>query len=120
MPTAATVPQPVSSLPLRIGVILASTRRGRRGEAYAKWIHEILAQRPDVEIELLDLREYPLPAYEHTEMPPAIEKAYQDESSRRWSEKIHALDGYVVVTPEYNHGYPGQLKNAIDHVHTGW
>jgi NAD(P)H-dependent FMN reductase len=115
MPTA---PQPVTLL--RIGVILASTRRGRRGEAYAKWIHEILAQRRDVEIELLDLREYPLPAYEHTEMPPTIEKAYQDESSRRWSEKIHALDGYVVVTPEYNHGYPGQLKNAIDHVHTGW
>ena len=55
--------------PLRIGVILASIRRGRRGEAYAKWIHEILAQRPDVQIELLDLREYPLPAYDHPEMP---------------------------------------------------
>ncbi len=106
--------------PLRIGVILASTRGGRRGEAYAKWIHEILTQRPDLEVELLDLRDYPVPAYEHQEMPPAIEKGYQNESSRRWSEKIHAQDGYIIVTPEYNHGYPGQLKNAIDHVHMGW
>jgi len=112
---------PVSpSSSLRIGVILASTRRGRRGESYAKWIHEILGKRPGVELELLDLREHRLPPYEHEEMPPAIEKRYLDETARRWSETIQALDGYVIVTPEYNHGYPGQLKNAIDHVHLGW
>src|ERR1700722_18895028 len=109
-----------TSANLRIGGIIASTRQGRRGEKYATWIHELVAQRPGVETELLDLREYRLPPYEHTEMPPSVEKAYPDETARRWSEKIHALDGYVVVTPEYNHGYPGQLKNAIDHVHTGW
>ena len=53
-------------------------------------------------------------------MPPAIETDYTDDVQRRWSQKIHGLDGYVIVTPEYNHGYPGHLKNAIDHVHLGW
>jgi NAD(P)H-dependent FMN reductase len=105
---------------VRIGVILASTRQGRRGEAFANWIQALVAERAGVEVELLDLKEYPLPAYAHEQMPPAIEKAYADDTARRWSEKIHALDGYVIVTPEYNHGYPGNLKNAIDHVHTGW
>src|SRR5580692_1941948 len=111
---------PPSSSDLRIGVILASTRQGRRGEGYAKWIQEILGRRAGVALELLDLREHRLPAYEHAEMPPAIEQKYADGGARLWSEKIHALDGYVIVTPEYNHGYPGQLKNAIDHVHLGW
>ena len=105
---------------VRIGVILASTRQGRRGEGFAKWIHELVAERPDVDVQLLDLREYPVPAYEHAQMPPMIETAYTDEAQRRWSEAIHGLDGFVIVTPEYNHGYPGHLKNAIDHVHRGW
>ncbi len=105
---------------VRIGVILASTRNGRRGERFASWVCRLLKERPGVEVELLDLREYPIGAYAHEQMPSAVEKTYVDETSRRWSEKIHGLDGYVIVTPEYNHGYPGNLKNAIDHVHTGW
>jgi NAD(P)H-dependent FMN reductase len=104
----------------RIGIILASTRHGRRGEGFARWIHALLAERAGVDVELLDLREYPLPAYAHERMPTAVEKSYADDTARRWSEKIHGFDGYIVVTPEYNHGYPGNLKNAIDHVHTGW
>ncbi len=104
----------------RIGVLLASTRQGRRGEGIARWLHALVAERPAVEVELLDLREYPLAAYAHREMPPAIETKYTDDLERRWSEKVHGVDGYVIVTPEYNHGYPGNLKNAIDHVHMGW
>lgn len=105
---------------VRIGVILASTRRGRRGEAYAHWILELIRARDGVEVDLLDLHDYRLPAYEHEQSPAHLEAAYADDPARSWSEKIHALDGYVMVTPEYNHGYPGQLKNAIDHVHVGW
>ncbi len=105
---------------VRIGVILASSRKGRRGENFAKWIHELVAERPDVEVQLLDLREYPVPAYAYDQMPPKVETAYTDEVQRRWSEAVHGLDGFVIVTPEYNHGYPGHLKNAIDHVHLGW
>jgi NAD(P)H-dependent FMN reductase len=105
---------------VRIGVILASTWRARRGESFAKWILGMLAQRQGVEAELLDLRDYRLPAYECEELPPAIDTHFTNETTRRWSEKIYGLDGFVIVTPEYNYVYPGQLKNAIDHVHLGW
>lgn len=105
---------------LRIGVILASVRQGRRGEKFAKWIHELLAERPGVEIQLLDLRDYPLGPYAYEQGPSAIEHSYEDEAARRWSEAIHGLDGFVVVTPEYNRGYPGNLKNAFDHIFLGW
>ena len=105
---------------LRLGVVLASTRQGRRGEGFARWIHALVAQRSGVDVELLDLRDYPLAAYSHEKMPLAVETDYADDAQRRWSQKIHGLDGYVIVTPEYNHGYPGHLKSAIDHVHLGW
>jgi NAD(P)H-dependent FMN reductase len=105
---------------VRIGIILASTREARRGASYAAWIETLAVQRTGAAFELIDLREFPLPAYGYDKPPTAIEKSYTDPLARAWSEKIHGLDGYIVVTPEYNHGYPGQLKNAIDHVHAGW
>ncbi|HMF42373.1 MAG TPA: NAD(P)H-dependent oxidoreductase [Polyangia bacterium] len=111
---------PETTPDLRIAVILASVRQGRRGETYARWIHELIAQREGVASELLDLRDHILPPYLHAELPRLIETKYADETARRWSDAIHGMDGYVIVTPEYNHGYPGQLKNAIDHVQQGW
>lgn len=104
---------------LTLAVILASTRDGRRGEGLARWIHELLAER-EVATELLDLRDWRLPSYDHAAMPPVAEKNYTDATARAWVDKIGALDGYVIVTPEYNHGYPGGLKNAIDHAFTVW
>jgi NAD(P)H-dependent FMN reductase len=105
---------------VRIGIILASTRQGRRGEGFARWIEGVTAERAGVEIELLDLRTYPLQAYSYEQLPPAAENSYLDTTARRWADKVRGLDAYVIVTPEYNHGYPGQLKNALDHVFTGW
>jgi len=104
---------------LKIGVILASTRDGRRGEGLAQWIHAQLAERT-AGAEIVDLRQWRLPNYDHAVMPPVAEKSYTDATARTWVEKIAALDGYVIVTPEYNHGYPGGLKNAIDHAFTVW
>jgi NAD(P)H-dependent FMN reductase len=104
----------------KLGIVLASVRKGRRGEGFAQWIRALIAERADVETTLLDLRDFPLPAYEYEAMPTAIEENYTDETARRWSAAIHSLDGFVFVTPEYNHGYPGNLKNAIDHVQSGW
>jgi len=106
---------------IRLGVILASIREGRRGEAFARWIHGLVAERPDVAAELLDLREWALPAYANKDSPNVAEKGYAPGSlERRWAEKIASLDGFVVVTPEYNHGYPGQLKNALDALYAPW
>lgn len=106
---------------IRLGVILASVREGRRGEALARWIHELVAERPDVTVELLDLREWPLAAYANRDPPAAAEKSYAAGSlERRWAERIASLDGFVVVTPEYNHGYPSSLKSALDAVYAPW
>lgn len=106
---------------VRIGVILASVRDGRRGEALARWIHALAGERPDVTAEILDLRDWPLPAYASKDSPGVAEKSYPPGSiERRWAEKIASLDGLVVVTPEYNHGYPGTLKNALDAVYAPW
>jgi NAD(P)H-dependent FMN reductase len=110
----------VNDATLKVGVILASTREGRRGEGYARWIVELVTAHAQLEPELIDLREYRLPNYDYAAMPSVAEKAYADPTARRWVEKIRALDGYVVMTPEYNHGYPGGLKNAMDHASLAW
>jgi NAD(P)H-dependent FMN reductase len=110
----------VSERALRIGVILASVRQGRRGEKFARWILGLVRERTEVDVELLDLRDYAIGAYSHEAMVTQIENAHPDETTRKWAERIRGLDGYVIVTPEYNHGYPGNLKNALDQVHTGW
>jgi NAD(P)H-dependent FMN reductase len=107
--------------PLRIGTILASVREGRRGEPFAHWIHSLASSRPGVEAELLDLKEWPLPSYGHKDMPTVAEKNYPAGSlPRRWADKVASMDAFIVVTPEYNHGYPGSLKNALDHLYGAW
>ncbi len=105
----------------RLGIILASIREGRRGEAFARWIHSLFVERAEFEAELLDLKEWPLPGYSSAD-PPASPKAVAPEGTllRKWADKIDSLDAVVVVTPEYNHGYPGALKCAIDQIYKQW
>jgi NAD(P)H-dependent FMN reductase len=105
----------------RVGIIVGSIREGRRGEAFASWIHALLSARREASAELLDLREWPLPPYAHREPAMLAEKGYPPGSlGGRWAEKIASLDAFVVVTPEYNHGYPGALKSALDQVYSPW
>lgn len=106
---------------VRIGVVLASVREGRRGEAFARWMVGLAAERPGVEVELLDLKEWALPPYAHRDTPNVAEKAYPPGSlERRWGERIAALDGFILVTPEYNHSFPASLKSALDAVYAPW
>ena len=101
---------------LRILVIVASTRPGRVGPKVADWI---LAQVPRLNLvmERVDLLDYPLPFYE--EIEPAIELKgnYKSELAKIWAKKLSTADGFIIVTPEYNHGYPAALKNAIDYTY---
>jgi NAD(P)H-dependent FMN reductase len=102
----------------RIGIILGSTRPNRNGEQVASWVYDIASQRSDAEFELVDLRDYPLP---HLDEPlPASMGQYQNEHTRQWAEKIASFDGFVFVTPEYNHSTSGVLKNAIDYLYAEW
>ncbi len=105
---------------LNIKVILGSTRANRFGEKPAQWIFDLAKARPDFETELLDLREYPLPFFEEA-LPPGLAKDnYTNPVVVRWREKIREADGFVICSPEYNHGYPGVLKNALDYVYFAW
>jgi NAD(P)H-dependent FMN reductase len=105
----------------KIGIILASVREGRRGEGFAKWIHKLAAARADVTASLVDLRDWPLPSYAHKVQATAAEAQYAPGSlEHRWAETIRALDAFVIVTPEYNRGYPGHLKTAIDTLWPAW
>ena len=102
----------------RIGIILGSTRPNRNGEQVARWVYDIASQRGDAEFELVDLRDYPLPHLDEP-LPPAMGQ-YQNEHTRQWADKIASFDGFVMVTPEYNHSTSGVLKNAIDYLYAEW
>lgn len=102
----------------RIGIILGSTRPNRNGEQVAKWILDIASRRDDAEFELVDLRDYPLPHLDEP-MPPSLGQ-YQGDHTKQWAQKIASFDGYVMVTPEYNHSTSGVLKNAIDYLYAEW
>jgi NAD(P)H-dependent FMN reductase len=103
---------------LKIGIILGSTRPGRNGEAVAKWVYEIASQRTDAEFELVDLADYPLPHLDEP-MSPAMGQ-YAHDHTKEWAAKVAEFDGYVFVTPEYNHSTSGVLKNALDYVYNEW
>jgi NAD(P)H-dependent FMN reductase len=103
---------------MKIAIITGSTRPGRHSETIAKWVLEKASQRNDVEFELVDIASYNLPMYD--EPIPPIRGSYVHEHSKIWSEKISSFDGYVFVTPEYNHSTSGALKNAIDFLYREW
>jgi NAD(P)H-dependent FMN reductase len=103
---------------IKIAIIVGSTRPGRNGEAVAKWVLENAAGREGATYELVDLADYPLP---HLDEPmPAMMGQYTQEHTKSWSQKIAGYDGYVFVTPEYNHSTSGVLKNAIDYLSAEW
>jgi NAD(P)H-dependent FMN reductase len=102
----------------KIAIIIGSTRPGRNGEAVAHWVQEHAAQREGVQYELVDLKDWDLP---HLDEPmPAGMGQYAGEHTKAWAAKIGEFDGYLFVTPEYNHSTSGVLKNAIDYVGAEW
>jgi NAD(P)H-dependent FMN reductase len=103
---------------IKIAVIIGSTRPGRNGEAVAKWVYEIAHKRTDVEFELVDIKDFNLPLLD--EPVPPIMRQYSKPHTKVWAAKIGSFDGYVFVTPEYNHGIPGALKNAVDFLFHEW
>jgi NAD(P)H-dependent FMN reductase len=105
---------------LKIKVILGSTRPNRFGEQAAQWIFDKAKQRSGLDVELLDLRDFPMPFFEEP-MPPGLAKdGYTHPVVTRWREKIREADGFIIASPEYNHGYPAVLKNALDYVYFAW
>jgi NAD(P)H-dependent FMN reductase len=110
--------KPMSTL--RIKVIVGSTRANRFSEKPAKWIFDLAKKRSDLDVELLDLSDYPLPFFEEA-MPPGLAKdQYENPIVVKWRDKIREADGFIICSPEYNHGYPAVLKNALDYTYFSW
>jgi len=103
---------------MRIAIIIGSTRPGRKAEAVAKWVYEIAQNRSDAEFELVDIKDFDLPLLDEPVSP--IMGQYTHQHTKIWSAKIASFDAYVFVTPEYNHGTSGALKNAIDFLYHEW
>ena len=103
---------------IRIAILIGSTRPGRNGEAVAKWVYQNAQKRNDAEFELVDIKDFNLPLLDEP-VPPSLGQ-YTKEHTKAWAAKIASCDAYVFVTPEYNHGISGALKNAIDFLFKEW
>jgi NAD(P)H-dependent FMN reductase len=102
-----------------IQVITGTTREGRFSERVARWVVAQLANRGDLEIELVDLLDHPLPFFDGP--PPARSpREYATDEVARLGQTLDRADGFVVLTGEYNHGYPAVLKNAMDWTFVEW
>ena len=103
---------------LKVGIITGSTRPNRKSLDVAKWVLEVAQKRGDAEYELVDIKDFELPLLDEP-MPPSMGQ-YQHPHTKRWAAKIQSLDAFVFVSPEYNHGIPAALKNAIDFLFAEW
>lgn len=102
----------------QLKIIIASTRPERKGHLVAEWFTTIAKEYSNFQIEILDLKAINLPLMDEPNHPRM--KKYVNDHTFQWSEKIHEADAYVVVTPEYNYGYPATLKNAFDFLSVEW
>jgi NAD(P)H-dependent FMN reductase len=103
---------------IKVGIIVGSTRPGRKADAVAKWVLEHARSRNDAQFGIVDIADYNLPLLDEP-IPPSQGK-YTKDHTKRWAEKIKSLDAFVFVTPEYNHATSGALKNAIDFLFAEW
>lgn len=103
---------------MKIGIVLGSIREGRNNEAVAKWVLDVAkAYSPEVDFELVDLLDYPLPIFNEPASPAYTSDLMAKEQQAPWAAKMNELDGYIFITPEYNHGVSSVLKNALDYVY---
>jgi len=103
---------------LSVWIITGSTRPNRKSLDVAQWVLETAKTRNHADYELVDIKDFELPLLD--EAAPPIMGNYQQPHTKRWAAKIASLDGFVFVTPEYNHGIPAALKNAIDFLFAEW
>ncbi|MGB3899311.1 MAG: NAD(P)H-dependent oxidoreductase [Mesorhizobium sp.] len=102
----------------KIGIIVGSTRANRFADKPTEWIANIAKARADLDFEVVDLRDYPMPFFEEATSPAWAPS--QNEVAQRWQKKVEELDGYIFITAEYNRGPTAVLKNAIDYAYNEW
>jgi NAD(P)H-dependent FMN reductase len=102
----------------RIAVVVGSTRAARFADAPAEWIANIARRHADIDVEVVDLRDFPMPFFE--EAASSLWAPSQNEVAQRWQKKIAEFDGFIFTAAEYNHAPTGVLKNALDYAYTEW
>src|SRR3989338_2620706 len=106
---------------VELKIIIGSTRPKRFSEKAAGWFVEIAKRESRFNVEVLDLRDYELPFYEEPVSPSYMKVGeYKSDIVNKWGKKIEEADAYIVIAPEYNHGYSAVLKNAFDYVYAPW
>ena len=101
----------------KILIILGSTRQNRQGDAVARWLAGQARHHTGAAFELIDLRDWPQP-FLKSPIPPAF--GQYDAATQPWADVVSSADGFIFITPEYNHGYPAVLKNALDLLYREW
>ena len=104
-------------------IILGSTRTGRRGEMVARWVEAKAEQDQRLDVDFVDIKELNLPFYDEPTSPFTIRDtgaSYTHPEGEAWAQRVGKAEAILIVTPEYNHGYPGALKNALDWVGREW
>lgn len=99
----------------RIGIVISTTRAARFADKPTNWLKAIAEARDDIDVEIVDLRDYPMPFFGEDLSPGYVPSS--DPAAQAWAKTMAALDGYVFVTAEYNHSIPAVLKNALDHAY---
>lgn len=102
----------------KIAVVLGSTREARFADVPGKWIAELASKRGDLDVEIIDLRDFPLPFFD--EVASSLWVPSQNEVAQKWQEKLDEFDGFIFVTGEYTRGPTAALKNALDYAYNEW
>jgi len=102
----------------KIGIVIGSTRQNRFADKPAEWITAIAKARTDLDFELIDLRDFPMPYFDEVRSPAWAPS--QNEVAQRWQKKVDSLDGFIFTAAEYNRGPTAVLKNALDYAYKEW
>ena len=102
----------------RLAIVIGSIRPNRFGIHAAKWMEEIARRRTEFEVELIDLKEYPMPLFAEEASP--LYAPSKDEVARRRQKKVGEFDAFIFTAAEYNHGPAAALKNALDYAYAEW
>jgi NAD(P)H-dependent FMN reductase len=100
----------------RLQIVVGSTRPTRFADKPLAWLLDRLSSRDDIDLDVLDLRDHPLALFNLALSPARTHREYPSEDVRRLGQAFDSADGYIMLTSEYNHGYPASLKNALDYV----
>jgi NAD(P)H-dependent FMN reductase len=107
-----------AGLSLKLNIIIASTRPGRKGPVLGRWIREVADADEHIDANLIDLADFALPVYDEPHHP--MLRTYEHAHTQRWAASVASADAYVLVTPEYNYSAPPSLINALTYVYWEW